>query len=60
MLMQKKPIEIRKLQWRAGRGLPYCHKCGEYATSEALFDAGTYIMVQKYCEKCLLAAKFDN
>ncbi|AIF82245.1 hypothetical protein NTE_00163 [Candidatus Nitrososphaera evergladensis SR1] len=57
--MQIKPIEIKKLQWRAGRGLPYCHTCGEYATSEAYFDVQNYVVVQRYCEKCLLAGEYD-
>jgi len=56
----QKPIKVTKLQWKPGRGFPYCQDCGAYARSEALFDLGVYIVARRYCEECLPTAQCGN
>ncbi|AIF82243.1 hypothetical protein NTE_00161 [Candidatus Nitrososphaera evergladensis SR1] len=55
----QKPFQIKPLKAEPGRGLPYCNACGAYATNEAHFDVGNYIVLRRYCDKCLPTAEYD-
>ncbi len=36
-----------------------CSFCGEYATTEALFEVSGCVLVQIYCDRCLQAANYE-
>lgn len=55
-----KPITIKPIMPEAGRLLPGCFSCGGYATMEAHFEAGSYIVSHRYCDICIQNAEYDD
>jgi hypothetical protein len=56
----QKPITVKPITRETGRLLPGCFTCGGYATTEAHFEAGSCIVLHRYCEDCIQTAEYDD
>ena len=54
------PFQTRPLTVNSKKSADYCMNCSNKATIEALFDLDGAVLVRKYCDDCLLTAKYEE
>lgn len=54
----KKPFETRPATSSTKKAPGFCIVCGAVATTEALFQLDDAVIIQRYCDKCLPAARY--
>jgi hypothetical protein len=54
-----KPFQTTPIQLKRNQETVYCGICSATATTNALFQLEGCIVVQKYCDKCLLDAEYE-
>ena len=58
--MVVKPFETKPATLSTKQNRGFCIMCAAPATTVALFHVQGAVIIQRYCEKCLPEAKYDN